>query len=348
MLVVYLFYEVREVRNNPCLTICAKIKNHLANFWNKLDLAIYFFFIGSFVLKNFVATFMVARVFFAINGFLLYVRLLRVYHTSFSLGPKLIVFQKMVPQLQTFIVLLVVFLLGYGMASQALITPAAKFKHDYIGNLSLVEGILFAPYWQMYGELNLEDIDEKIGGQPARNILNSSQHCDMSMLNEEGELPWHCEDFSKYNFVVKGMLGVYMLIGNVMLLNMLIAIFSRIYEKVDKNAKSVWWYELYQLVEDYDQMPGLGPLFGPFELIYTVIMGLRKSCKKEEDIPKDYSAYFTGKFELFEKDSFNNFLRREAEKREAHVDSKIQKIEDKIAEMKNSIDKSESLYYQLF
>ena len=350
LLVVYLFYEVREVLNNPCSTICAKIKNHLSVFWNKLDLAIYLFFIGSFVLKNFVATFMVARVFFAINGFLLYVRLLRVYHTSFSLGPKLIVFQKMLPQLQTFIVLLVVFLLGYGMASQALITPAAKFKHDYIGNLSLVEGILFAPYWQMYGELNLEDIDDKIDGHPARNILNSSQHCDMSMRNEEGELPWHCEDFSKYNFVVKVMLGVYMLIGNVMLLNMLIAIFSHIYEKVDKNAKSVWWYELYHLVEDYDQMPGLGPLFCPFELIYTVIIGLRKSscCKKEKEACEDYSAYFTGKFELFEKDSFNNFLSREAEKMETHIESKIQKIEDKIVEIKNSIDESKSLYYQLF
>ena len=348
-----MFYEVREVLNNPCPTIWTKIKNHLAIFWNKLDFAIYLFFILSFVLKNFVATFMVARVCFAINGFLLYVsRLLRVYHTSFNLGPKLIVFQKMLPQLLTFIVLLVVFLLGYGMASQALITPAAKFKHDYIGNHSLVEGILFAPYWQMYGELNLEDIDTKIDGQEARNILDSQKTCNMSLRNEEGELPWHCEDFSKYNFVVKVMLGVYMLIGNVMLLNMLIAIFSHIYEKVDKNAKSVWWYEMYRLVEDYDQMPGLGPLFCPFELIYTVIVGLRKSscCKKKKENSEDYSAtqYFTGKFELFEKDSFNIFLNREAEEREEDLKSKIQKMEDKIDEIKNNIDESKSLYYQLF
>ena len=117
----------------------------MKNFWNKLDLAIYLIFIGSFVLKNFLATFMYARILFAINGFLLYVRLLRVYHTSFSLGPKLIIFQKMLPQLYTFLVLLIIFILGYGMASQALITPGAKFKSAFIGNYSLVKGILFAP-----------------------------------------------------------------------------------------------------------------------------------------------------------------------------------------------------------
>ena len=338
LLLVYLFYEIREVFNNPCSGICAKIKNHLGIFWNQLDLAIYLFFIGSFVLKNFVPTFMVARVLFAINGFLLYVRLLRVYHTSFSLGPKLIVFQKMVPQLQTFIVLLVVFLLGYGMASQALITPAAKFKSDYISNNGLIDGIVFAPYWQMYGELNLDEIEKKIDETKVRSLLNSTSFCD-----EEDGLSENCEDFSKYKFVVKAMLGVYLLIGNVMLLNMLIAIFSHIYEKVDKNAKSVWWYELYHLVEDYDQMPGLGPLFCPFELIYTVISSLRKmSCckKKKEDTSEDYSAteYFTGKFELFEKDSFNILVKREADEDRALLDTRIKKIGEQISEIKSNIE----------
>ena len=338
LLCVYEYYEIREISNNPKSTICAKIKDHLASFWNKLDLVIYLFFIGSFVLKNFLQTFMVARVLFAINGFLLYVRLLRVYHTNLSLGPKLIVFQKMLPQLWTFLVLLIVFLLGYGMASQALITPAAKFKSAYIGNLDFWEGILFTPYWQMYGELNVEDIDDKIESIPPRSLLNSSKTC-----GEEDTLLDGCEDFTKYNVVVKVMLGVYLLIGNIMLLNMLIAIFSHIYEKVDKNAKKVWWYEFYNLVEDYDQMSGLGPLFAPFELIYTVFSGLRKlfCCKKKkEDHSEDYSAikYFNGKLELFENDSFNIYLKRkEAEDYQAQLEYRMIKMGQQISEIRNNI-----------
>ena len=283
MLVGYMIYEIREICNNKFLEIGDKIKNHYSTFWNKLDLAIYLIFIGSFVLKNFLATFMYGRILFAINGFLLYVRLLRVYHTSFSLGPKLIIFQKMLHPLKTFLVLLIVFIVGYGMASQALITPGAKFKHAFIGNYSLVEGILLTPYWQMYGELNLDEIDEKIEKRGTRSLNISLTDPDFvniekrNCTQEEIDLGY-CEDFSNYNYYVKAMLGVYMLIGNIMLLNMLIAIFSHIYEDVEKNAKAVRWYELYSLVEEYDQMPGQGPIFFPFEIVYKTIISLQDLC----------------------------------------------------------------------
>ena len=290
---------------------------------------------------------MVARVLFAINGFLLYLRLLRVYHTSFSLGPKLIVFQKMMPQLWTFIVLLVVFLLGYGMASQALIfrAPEGKFKTEYIANYSLIKGIVFAPYWQMYGELNIDDIDQKIDENEPRSLLDSTLVCD------EGDgLSENCEDFSNYKFVVKTMLGAYLLIGNVMLLNMLIAIFSHIFEKVEKNAKAVWWYELYSLVEEYDQMPGLGPIFCPLEIVYKMIRGLRDRCccaSKQREIEREQEmkeseaqSYFNEKFELFEKDSFNTYIKRQAEHHEAHFETKVMKKVEKLIEMKRKIERS--------
>ena len=350
LLILYMIYEVREVFNNKSHTICAKVKNHLSNFWNKLDLAIYLIFIGSFVLKNFLATFMYARILFAINGFLLYVRLLRVYHTSFSLGPKLIIFQKMLPQLYTFLVLLIIFILGYGMASQALITPGAKFKSAFIGNYNLVEGVLFAPYWQMYGELNLDEIDDKIEKRGTRSLNISLTDPDFEKIEkrnctQEEIDQGYCEDFSSYNYVVKAMLGVYMLIGNVMLLNMLIAIFSHIYEDVEKNAKAVRWYELYSLVEEYDQMPGQGPIFFPFEIVYKMIVGLkdlrccaRKKGKIEEE--QEMHSYFSEKFELFEKDSFNTYIKRQAEHHEAHFETKVMKKVEKIIEMKRKGDGS--------
>ena len=105
--------------------------------------------------------------------------------------------------------------------------------------------------------------------------------------------------------------------------------------------------ELYHLVEDYDQMPGLGPLFLPFELIYTVIRVLRRnSCceKKKGDPHEEYSVaqYYTGKFELFEKDSFNIFVKREADENQAHLETRIKKIGDQIVEIKNNIESKQS------
>ena len=227
------------------------------------------------------------------------------------------------------------------MASQALITPGAKFKSDYIGNYSLVEGILFTPYWQMYGELNLEGIDNKIESNSARptlRSLNTSKEC----TNEEIEVGY-CEDFTKYNYVVKSMLAVYLLFGNVMLLNMLIAIFSNVFNKVEQNAKSVWWCELYCLVEEYDQMPGLGPLFFPFELVYIMIRGIKSICccknsqKNNGNELQDFEArsFFNEKLEMFEKDSVNTYIRRQAEKDEANFETNVVKKIEKLIEMRN-------------
>ncbi len=54
----------------------------------------------------------------------------------------------------TFVFLLVVFILAYGVASQAIIDPYRQFSWD--GVWPLMFEIMFLPYWQMYGELSLD------------------------------------------------------------------------------------------------------------------------------------------------------------------------------------------------
>ena len=46
--------------------------------------------------------------------------------------------------------LLVVFILGYGVAAQALLYPVRPFY------LYVFKDVFMLPYWQMYGELQLE------------------------------------------------------------------------------------------------------------------------------------------------------------------------------------------------
>ena len=52
--------------------------------------------------------------------------------------------------------LLIVFILAYGVAIQAIIDPYREFSLETIGKVLF--SIVFMPYWQMYGELSLEDI----------------------------------------------------------------------------------------------------------------------------------------------------------------------------------------------
>ena len=51
------------------------------------------------------------------------------------------------------IVILVIFIVAYGVASQALRYPNSE------PSWSLLKDVVYKPYWQMYGELFLEELE---------------------------------------------------------------------------------------------------------------------------------------------------------------------------------------------
>ena len=72
--------EIMEILGGPGNDLRSKLRIHLCCVWNRLDLIIYIFAVAGFVLKNWEETFGVSRVMFAVNLFLLYMRILRMYH----------------------------------------------------------------------------------------------------------------------------------------------------------------------------------------------------------------------------------------------------------------------------
>ncbi|WAR06953.1 TRPM3-like protein [Mya arenaria] len=63
----------------------------------------------------------------------------------------------------------------------------------------------------------------------------------------------------KSTYVVPVMLGVYMLMVHVLLLNLLIAIFSKTYTKVHLKAYQHWYKLRYELILEYSERPSLCP-----------------------------------------------------------------------------------------
>ena len=304
--------EMREVFLEPSSVLARKFRDHLSSVWNKLDFIIYIFAIVGFILKNSQATFQVARIFFAVNAALLYCRLFRVYHASWSLGPKLVIFHRMIPEIITFMLLLIIFILGYGTASQALLNPATEFNIAEVPEM--FSNIIYLPYWQMYGELSLESI----------------VHENKTVCYENA----FCEDFTVYNHITIPLLAVYLLVGNVMLLNLLIAIFTSVFEDVQENSKEVWKYEMYRLVEEYDQKPGLAPPFVIIEDLYKLGKQIWKwTCRTEKE---NLDLMMSGTLEtldLFERDSLNAYLIKKSKDESSKMDSKMVVMEDKITKV---------------
>ena len=123
--------------------------------------------------------------------------------------------KKMLIDLWYFVVILIVFIICYGVASQVVMYP-----HQQLGQA--VRGVLDNPYWQLYGELFLDHI---LGNN--EDMMNETTH--MKLCDQPGQRP--CQTgYGKR--IVPVYLAVYMLFANILLLNLLIAIFNNTYQKV--------------------------------------------------------------------------------------------------------------------
>ena len=81
-------------------------------------------------------------------------RILRMYHASLALGPKLVIMQRMLPEIASFLFLLIIFILGYGTAREALLKSYSSFNVTYVPEI--LNDVLFIPIWEMLGELEVE------------------------------------------------------------------------------------------------------------------------------------------------------------------------------------------------
>ena len=131
-----------------------------------------------------------------------------------------------------FMLILVVFMLAYAIGTQALLYPRREF---YWG---IFTDILYHPYWQMYGELNLDDT---VGG--ALDGCNSPN----TTINDRGQ---YCP---RKFWPAAVLLAIYLLIVNILLVNLLIAVFTHVFDEVQANSTQIWKFELWKLASEFDR-----------------------------------------------------------------------------------------------
>ena len=324
-IVLYLWFlvmivdEIRQLFSQPSKKLCTKIFDHLDNVWNSMDAIIFLFAATSVVLKLFPQTFSVARIVFATNNFVLYIRFLRVFHIRWDIGPKVVIMYRMVPELVSFIMLLIIFILAYGTASHALLNPSATFQLE---NLYLyVEKIVWLPYWQMYGELSLHELVPN---------YNLTEHCQQDNL---------CEDVDLYSKVIPFFLGVYLLIGNVMLLNLLIAIFTSVYDQVSAQSKEVWRWEMFRLATEYDGKPGLAAPFVIIEDVWVLLKSCwKKTCRRHKEDLESLMAQDLEMLNLFEKDCLHDYIARKKKSIVSNNDLRLTRVEESIQKIRHLLE----------
>uniref|UniRef100_A0A8C1D523 Transient receptor potential cation channel, subfamily M, member 2 n=1 Tax=Cyprinus carpio carpio TaxID=630221 RepID=A0A8C1D523_CYPCA len=232
-----------------------KAKMYISDLWNILDvLSIVLFIVGLVCrLQASGTVFYVGKVVLCIDFIIFSLRLMAIFTISRTLGPKIIIVRRMMMDLFFFMFLLSIWVVAYGVAKQGILI------HNEERLNWIIRGAVYEPYLIIFGNVptNIDSDCSVNGSDPLK------PKC--PMLNDE-----NMPAFPEWLTII--MLCVYLLFANILLLNLLIAIFNYTFQEVQDNTDTIWKFQRYELIKEYHSRPALPP---PFILLSHLILFIR-------------------------------------------------------------------------
>lgn len=221
---------------------------------------------------------------------------------------------KMVKNMIYFVVLLLVVLMSFGVSRQSILNPNEE------ADWRLVRDVFFQPYFMLYGEVFADDIDPPCG--------------------EDLDQP-PCITGA---WITPIAMSMYLLIANILLINLLIAVFNNIFNETNSISHQVWMFQRFTVVMEYQQKPVLPPPLIAFCHFYSLLKYCIRKSKGLKEVRDNGLKLFLEKEELeklydFEEECVegyfheqNNILLQSTEERIKNTDERVetmtQKIED--------------------
>ncbi|NXN14320.1 TRPM5 protein, partial [Indicator maculatus] len=276
-----------------------KFKLYVEDNWNKCDMVTIFLFIIGVTCRMLESTFQAGRTVLAIDFMVFTLRLIHIFAIHKQLGPKIIIVERMMKDVFFFLFFLSVWLIAYGVTTQALLHP-----ND--GRVEWIfRRVLYRPYLQIFGQIPLDEIDTS---------RMHPRNCTLDPLQTLQENSPACPN-SYANWLVILLLVIFLLVTNVLLLNLLIAMFSYTFQVVQGNADIFWKIQRYNLIVEYHGRPALAP---PFIIINHLTLVLRrifnKVERKNEHLERDLPVGLDQKiitWELVQKENYLVSLEQE-------------------------------------
>ncbi|XP_046897658.1 transient receptor potential cation channel subfamily M member 5 isoform X2 [Hypomesus transpacificus] len=225
--------------------ILKKFKLYVEDNWNKCDMVAILLFVIGVSCRMADSTYEAGRTVLALDFMVFTLRLIHIFAIHKQLGPKIIIVERMIKDVFFFLFFLSVWLIAYGVATQALLHPNDP-RLDWV-----FRRVLYRPYLHIFGQIPLEEID--VARMPETNCTTVIEEIIM------GTLP-PCPNIYA-NWLVILLLVIFLLVTNVLLLNLLIAMFSYTFQVVQGNTDIFWKFQRYNLIVEYHSRPALAPPF---------------------------------------------------------------------------------------
>uniref|UniRef100_A0A1L8DKF9 Putative transient receptor potential cation channel trpm n=1 Tax=Nyssomyia neivai TaxID=330878 RepID=A0A1L8DKF9_9DIPT len=241
--------KIREIISSEPVAITHKFSVWAWNMWNPCDAAAIIFFMIGLVLRFRPNTMDIGRVIYCVDSIYWYLRILNILGVNKYLGPLVTMMGKMVKNMIYFVVLLLVVLMSFGVSRQAILYPNNE------ADWRLVRDVYFQPYFMLYGEVFADDIDPPCGEDPSQDPCVTG------------------------HWVTPITMSMYLLIANILLINLLIAVFNNIFIEVNAVSHQVWMFQRFTVVMEYQLKPVLPPPLIAFCHIYSLLKYFVRKAK---------------------------------------------------------------------
>lgn len=230
------------------------MRRHFSRFWNIIDLLSILFFIISIIFKETLSKdyFFITRLIFSFTIALFYIKFLNIFYAFKTIGPLLLMLVEMLKDLGRFLAILIVFITMFGVMSTSLRFPEREFT------LQTLRRIFYESYFNIYAELFLENYDKEFG-----------ESCNNT---EFGDNP--CPKSTFFAFI---LFAIFLLIGNVLMINLLIAKFTNSIDRVLNDSKMFYYFLRFELVNEYSHKTILFPFLSIIPIIFSFFCPVHNS-----------------------------------------------------------------------
>uniref|UniRef100_F1KTF4 Transient receptor potential channel n=1 Tax=Ascaris suum TaxID=6253 RepID=F1KTF4_ASCSU len=240
--IAFAMEHFRKLIVQEASSLLEKIRVFFNRHWNYLTvLAILSFFVGFAFRLNPTTRHSYGRVILACDSVLWYIKVLDFMSVHPRLGPYITMAGKMILNMCYILVLLLVTLMAFGVSRQSITYPHEKW------NWLLVRNIFYKPYFMLYGEVYAGEIDTC--GDEGTNCVPGG-------------------------WIPPALMTVFLLVANILLINMLIAIFNNIFNETNDMSQQVWLFQRYEQVLEYENTPLLPPPFTPIAHLISLMKHL--------------------------------------------------------------------------
>ncbi|KTF85211.1 hypothetical protein cypCar_00030885 [Cyprinus carpio] len=201
--------KVRQILMSEPGKLKQKINVWLEEYWNITDLAAISTFLLGLLLRLQHEPYMgYGRVIYCVDIIFWYIRVLDIFGVNKYLGPYVMMIGKMMIDMLYFVVIMLVVLMSFGVARQAILHP------DEEPTWRLARNIFYMPYWMIYGEVFADSIDRK---------TRIYTPCGENLYDEDGKKLPPCIPGA---WLTPAIMACYLLVANILLVNLLIAVFK--------------------------------------------------------------------------------------------------------------------------